>query len=104
MFHENVPKTMFWDGDELNTAGELATWNGPPSALKVMVWPASGSVACTPKVRKVPASTQVSFTSAITGGRSLQGPTITCMSRSTQPMFTQCPLIIRHSLTMKAML
>jgi hypothetical protein len=56
-------------------------------------------------VSVVPASTQVSCTSAITGGRSLQFPTITCMSRSTQPITDHTPLkFFRHSFTMKAML
>ena len=86
-------------------AGLLPTRKGCPSAFSVTFWPASGSLACTGKVRKVPASTQVSATSAISGGWLLQGTTVTCMSRVTQPTFTQVPLPTRrHSYTRKAML
>ena len=103
MFQLKVPFTGLF-GELMNVAGEL-TWNGSPSAESVTFCRACGSLACTLKLRSVPATTQVSGTSVSTGGWLLQATTVICISRITQPTLINTPdWFRRHSRTMKAML
>ena len=104
MFHVSTPVAEPTPGELRKVAGFGVTIMGPPMAESEMVCVLFGSVAETFTVSWVPAVMHVSFFSTMLGGWLLQGPTITCMSRITQPMLTHTPLILRHSSTANAML